>query len=162
MTSAREPPLKPLLAGGCQCGAVRFAIYAMPERIGLCHCRMCQKAAAAPFVSLADVPHRDFAWTRGTPASFRSSSVAVRDFCAACGTPLTFREIDGDVIEILTGAFDESARVPPTFEVGVESKLAWISEMPRLSAKSTLENSGEKTLSRLVNFQHPDHDTPDG
>ena len=57
----------PHLTGGCQCGAVRFAVYAEPPKIGLCHCRMCQKAVAGPFAVLAEVPWGDFAWTRGTP-----------------------------------------------------------------------------------------------
>ena len=83
------------LTGGCQCGAVRFAVYAQPEKIGICHCRMCQKAVAGPFAVLAEVPWAEFAWTRGTPSAFRSSSRAMRDFCAACGTPLSYRKPDG-------------------------------------------------------------------
>ena len=100
---------KAVFTGGCQCGAVRFAVYAeKPVRIGLCHCRMCQKAVAGPFVSLADVRHEDFAWTRGKPASFRSSTIAERDFCAACGTPLSYRQIGGPHIELTTGSFDRT------------------------------------------------------
>jgi hypothetical protein len=29
-----------LHTGGCQCGAMRFAVYIEPRKIGLCHCRM--------------------------------------------------------------------------------------------------------------------------
>ena len=108
MTAAR----KPVLTGGCQCGAVRFAVYAEPLRTGLCHCRMCQKAVAGPFISLADYRHEDFAWTRSKPASFRSSTIAERDFCAACGTPLSYRQIGGPNIELTTG---RARRMPPEF-----------------------------------------------
>jgi hypothetical protein len=83
MTSAS----KPVLTGGCQCGAVRFALSAPPRKVSICHCRMCQKAAGAPFASLAAIEHGDFAWTRGKPRAFRSSTIAMRDFCADCGTP---------------------------------------------------------------------------
>jgi hypothetical protein len=31
----------PVLTGGCQCGAVCYALYAKPDRVGICHCRMC-------------------------------------------------------------------------------------------------------------------------
>src|SRR5437879_13716571 len=82
---------KPVLTGGCQCGAIRFALKAVPNRVSICHCRMCQKAAGAPFASFADIEHADFAWTKGKPAAFKSSSIAMRDFCAACGTPLSFQ-----------------------------------------------------------------------
>lgn len=78
---------KPVLTGGCQCGAVRFAVSAPPNRISICHCRMYPKATGAPFASFADIEQTDFTWTRGKPAAFQSSSMAERDFCAACGTP---------------------------------------------------------------------------
>ncbi len=116
----------PLHTGGCQCGAVRFAVYVEPKKIGLCHCRMCQKAVAGPFAVLAEVPWGDFAWTRSQPAAFQSSSRAARDFCAACGTPLSYRHLGGPIIELLTGAFDEPERVAPTYAMGTESQLTWV------------------------------------
>ena len=145
--------------GGCQCGAVRFAIHAQPGKIGLCHCRMCQKAVAGPFAVLAEVPWGEFAWTRGQPAAFQSSSRAIRDFCAACGTPLSYRAPGGKIIELLTGAFDEPARVPPTYEVGTESKLTWLDAISTMPGKTTIENSGADEVAKIENYQHPDHDT---
>ena len=115
--------LKPVLTGGCQCGAIRFAVSASPVKVSICHCRMCQKAAGAPFASFAEIERGDFAWTRGTPAAFRSSSIAERDFCRDCGTPLSFRRIDGPRIEIMTGAFDRPDRMVPTQQFGTESRL---------------------------------------
>ena len=29
---------KPVLTGGCQCGAIRYALYGEPDRAGICHC----------------------------------------------------------------------------------------------------------------------------
>ena len=114
---------KLVLTGGCQCGAIRFAVKAAPVKISICHCRMCQKASGAPFASFADIDREDFAWTKGKPAAFRSSSIAERDFCSACGTPLSFRRIDGPRIEIMTGTFDRPDRVVPTRQFGTESRL---------------------------------------
>ena len=148
----------PAHTGGCQCGAVRFAVYAEPIKIGICHCRMCQKAVAGPFTVLAEVPWGEFAWTRGSPSAFQSSSRAARDFCAACGTPLSYRHPGGPIIELLTGAFDDPRRVAPTYQVGVESKLAWLAQLAALPAKSTLENTGAAKLADLVSYQHPDHE----
>ncbi|MFX4721656.1 GFA family protein, partial [Acinetobacter baumannii] len=70
---------KPVLTGGCQCGAIRFALSKAPVRVSICHCRMCQKATGAPFASFADIEQADFTWTRGRPATFQSSSIALRD-----------------------------------------------------------------------------------
>jgi hypothetical protein len=150
---------KPYLSGGCQCGAVRFAAYAEPLKIGICHCRMCQKAVAGPFAVLAEVTWSDFAWTRGTPSAFQSSSRAMRDFCGACGTPLSYRKPGGTIIELLAGAFDEPHRVAPTYAVGVESKLDWLERVSSLPVKSTEDNIGTTKLAEIVTFQHPDHDT---
>ena len=99
---------KPVLTGGCQCGAIRFAVSAAPTRISICHCRMCQKASGAPFASLADIEHENFSWTRGTPAAFKSSSIAERDFCAACGTHVLSRApgVPGAVL-LKVGTFDD-------------------------------------------------------
>jgi hypothetical protein len=149
----------PFLTGGCQCGSVRFAVYTEPKKIGLCHCRMCQKAVAGPFAVLAEVPWDDFAWTRGQPSTFQSSSRAARDFCAACGTPLSYREVGGPIIELLTGAFDDPRRVAPTYEVGTESQLAWVDRIAEMPGKTTLENTGAEKLAAIHSYQHPDHDT---
>jgi hypothetical protein len=149
---------KPLLTGGCQCGAIRFAIKATPLKVSICHCRMCQKATGAPFASLADIAKTDFSWTRGTPAAFRSSSIAERDFCAGCGTPLSYRRIDGDSIEIMTGAFDRPDRMIPTRQYGSESRLGWVVGIANLPSQTTLQNYGSEKLGSIVSHQHPDHD----
>ena len=149
---------KPVFTGGCQCGAVRFAVTATPNRVSICHCRMCQKASGAPFASFADINKTDFAWTKGEPAAFRSSSIAMRDFCAACGTPLSFRRIDGDRIEIMTGAFDHPDRVIPTRQFGTESRLGWVVGISNLPSLTTQQNYGPEKMATIVSHQHPDHD----
>ncbi len=149
---------KPVLTGGCQCGAIRFALTATPKRISICHCRMCQKATGAPFASFADIENADFSWTRGRPATFKSSSIALRDFCAACGTPLSFRLIDGPKIEILTGNFDRPDRVIPTRQYGTESRLGWVVGIANLPSQTTMQNYGSEKMATIKSHQHPDHD----
>lgn len=145
------------VTGGCQCGAVRYAFRGAPARIGLCHCRMCQKAVGGPFGVWAVVPLASFTWTRGAPATWASSSVATRDYCAGCGTPLSLRDIGGPTIELLAGTLDQPEQAIPTYEVGIEGKLAWLAALPGLPGKTTLETSD--VAATLVNHQHPDHDT---
>ena len=152
----------PLLTGGCQCGAVRYACYAGPSAVSICHCRMCQKAVGGPFATFAEIRREDFAWTRGGPQTFRSSSLVERDFCGNCGTPLSSCEIGGPVIYLSTGSFDAPGRVVPTIEFGAESKLAWMATAKQLPSKTTAESLDAAKLSRIVSYQHPDHDTQDG
>jgi hypothetical protein len=148
---------KPAMTGGCQCGAVRYALFEVPVST-VCHCRMCQKAVGGPFAALSKVPLAQFAWTRGTPGKFQSSSAAARHFCAACGTPLTFHYLDGDAIEVTTGSLDTPAEVPATRNFGVEARLPWIDRlMPgALPEVTTMEHATRV----VVSLQHPDHDTP--
>ena len=96
MTTDREP----VLTGGCQCGAVRYALYADPAAASICHCRMCQKAMGNLFMANASVPRKEFAWTAGVPATWQSSQIAERGFCQQCGTPLSFRYLTGEQISV--------------------------------------------------------------
>ncbi|HZY73583.1 MAG TPA: GFA family protein, partial [Edaphobacter sp.] len=84
------------ITGGCQCGAVRYALHTEIEGAHLCHCRMCQKQFGSYFAPWGSVPREKFELTRGTLAIFQSSLHAERGFCRNCGTPLTFGYIDGD------------------------------------------------------------------
>lgn len=149
---------KTVFTGGCQCGAVRFAVTATPNRVSICHCRMCQKASGAPFASFADVNKTDLAWTRGQPSFFHSSSIAERGFCPACGTPLSFARIDGDRIEIMTGTFDRPDRLVPTRQYGTESRLGWVVGISNLPSQTTQQNYGPEKMATIVSHQHPDHD----
>ena len=112
-----------LHTGGCQCGAVRYALHAELGNPHICHCRMCQKAFGNYFAPLAGVPPRDFAWTRGAPGTFRSSEAVERGFCRDCGTPLTYRVLDKDRISVSLGSLDDPSRVTPTKQYGIEGRL---------------------------------------
>jgi hypothetical protein len=152
-----------VLTGGCQCGAVRYALESMPEGAHLCHCRMCQKAVGGPFAALAPVRLAHFRWTRGTPGRFDSSNLAYRDHCTACGTPLSFGYHGKDWIDVTIGSLDEPDLVPPVREYGIESRLAWcvpsvLNALPGQDITGMM--SGQKVT--VISHQHPDHDTPDG
>lgn len=152
---------KPVLTGGCQCGGVRYALYAKPERVGICHCRMCQKAVGGPFFAWAASKATDLAWTRGAPAQFASSSSADRGFCSRCGTPLTFRyrKRPNDV-DISLGSLEQPGGAVPTLVMGIESRLDWCSSLlAGAPASATGELNPPEDLSRIINYQHPDYDT---
>jgi hypothetical protein len=141
------------VTGGCQCGAVRYALSETPV-VTLCHCRMCQKAVGGPFAALATVKRAALAWTRGAPAHFQSSSMAKRGFCAACGTPLTYEGVNSENLEVTAGSLDDAASFAPTEAFGTEAKLAWVDDIAALKSIPT-----EAKFEGLVSYQHPDRDT---
>jgi hypothetical protein len=116
------------LAGGCQCGAVRYRLEAEPTGASICHCRMCQKAGGAPFMAFGGVRMSEFVVTRGVISTFASSDIAERGFCARCGTPLTFRALGRDRISVTVGSLDNPSAVAPTSQLGAESKVGWLDE----------------------------------
>ncbi len=149
------------ITGGCQCGAVRYAITGPLGRSSICHCRMCQKAFGSFFGPLVGVKLTAFALTRGELAVFKSSDLVERGFCRDCGTPLTMFDIDGDKIDVSIGSLDDPAQAKPVLQFGVESRLPWFEELAGLPVRGTVDAEHAERL-RLIersNHQHPDHDT---
>ncbi len=141
------------LTGGCQCGAIRYALSDIPKGT-LCHCRMCQKAVGGPFAALATTDLAALTWVRGRPATFESSSVATRGFCPNCGTPLTYQGLDRSKIDITTCSLDDPSAIPLETIYGAESRVGW------LDALSTLpQHETESKYAGIVSKQHPDHDS---
>jgi hypothetical protein len=153
-------PLNGARTGGCQCGAVRYRITGPLGKSGICHCRMCQKALGNFGAALVSVAAAKLRWTRGTPATFRSSAIVARGFCRDCGTPLYMHE-DGDPeIEIAIGTLDDpNAIAAMTEQSGTESKVAWFDGMRELPPRATADYRSADDLARLKSLQHPDHDT---
>ena len=149
-----------VITGGCQCGAIRYAIAGPLGKASICHCRMCQKAFGSFFGPFVAVAAKDFKLTRGTLAIFKSSDIAERGFCRDCGTPLGFDFVGGEQIDVSIGSLDHPELARPTDQIGVESRLPWFGELAGLPERST---DTPERLQQIAssNHQHPDHDTQD-
>jgi hypothetical protein len=117
-------------AGGCLCGAVRFAFTGRPKWVAHCHCQSCRRNTGAAFATWIGVAADQFRWTRGEATRFSSSPKVWRGFCAACGTPLTYEaERWAGEVHINVGTLDEPGRFPPTAHVHYAERVAWL-KMP--------------------------------
>jgi hypothetical protein len=146
-----------LHTGGCQCGAVRYALHAEPTDPHICHCRMCQKAFGSFFAPLVGIALEDITWTRGLPRVFSSSEATERGFCGNCGTPLTFHYVFSDRISVSIGSLDDPKRVAPARQYGIESRAAYFDKLAALPGEAT--ELPQDHVDQLKSRQHPDHDT---
>lgn len=130
------------ITGGCQCGAVRYAMHVdRVEKPHVCHCRMCQKATGGLFAALAGCPKSKLEWTRGAPAVFASSSLATRGFCRACGTPLTFAyNMPEARIYVTIGSLDDPELADIEIQCGVESKISWVEFCEDVEGGATIDD----------------------
>ncbi len=146
-----------VLTGGCQCGAVRFAVGSPLGEASVCYCRMCQKATGSPFGLFVRVDRTKLEWTRGAPKSFASSNVARRGFCPDCGTPL-FWEYDNG-IDLTVASFDKAGDIEPTTQLCIAQRFPWLSRLTTLRARDlTSEAEYSEFMKSVVSYQHPDHE----
>ena len=123
--------------GGCLCGKIRFETSGDPRQTVYCHCFFCRRQTGAPVAAFAAFElNAGFRWSRGRPATYRSSPMVERRFCKACGTPLTFKaDEEPGRIHIAISAFDDPDRFPPDAHHHIGHKIAWFDvedALPRL------------------------------
>lgn len=122
-----------MLQGGCFCGFVRYEVTEAPSHQTHCHCSICRRTSAAPFVTWFTVSPAGFRLTRGEPASFASSEHGTRSFCPRCGTPLTFRSSRlADEVDVTACSLDEPETLVPRDHTRTSSMLPWIELGDRL------------------------------
>ncbi len=77
-------------SGGCLCGAVRYELSLGEPKFDVCHCAMCRRWSAGPFMGVHC--QRPATMTKDEGLQwYRSSQWAERGFCSRCGTSLFWR-----------------------------------------------------------------------
>ena len=122
------------VAGGCQCGSVRYALKGPPVTFYICHCTECQKQSASAFGQSLRVRNEDLAVAGNLTRFARKSpngSVLSCEFCRDCGTRLFHRrETYRNELNIKAGTLDDSSWLFPAGHIWTGSKQAWISVAP--------------------------------
>ena len=113
--------------GGCFCGAVRFAIDAGAYLTVNCHCTMCRRVHAAPYVTWLVVPVERFRYTRGAPAELQSSADGTRYFCNRCGTHVgCVNASHPEYYDVSLCSLDAPDAFAPTREFFADTRLPWV------------------------------------
>ena len=116
-----------MITGGCFCGAIQYDIDPDEYVAADCHCTMCRRAQAAPYVSWLVVPVEQFRYTKGTPTELQSSEKGKRYFCATCGTHIAcVNDKHPEIIDITIGSLDDPEAFKPKLAVFEDTRLSWV------------------------------------
>ena len=114
-------------AGGCHCGAVRYAIDAPLDDVAHCHCSICRKTSGGIVTTWATVPHDSFSWVRGEAAVYPSSGHSERFFCARCGALLAlWTTRSKHTIDVTIATLDHPELCRATRHIWQRSRLPWL------------------------------------
>jgi hypothetical protein len=94
------------LKARCLCGSVRFSAEIEGNDVGACHCKMCRRWSAGPFlyVECGETVQFEASSDLGI---YRSSKWAERGFCKQCGSSLYYRMLSSGHHSISAEAFDQ-------------------------------------------------------
>ncbi len=96
------------LTGGCLCGAVKFTATPENRRVGACHCDMCRRWTAGPFLSIGCANTIKIE-NDAAVAIYKSSEWAERHFCSKCGSTLWYKFVGPQEHFVSAEAFDDTA-----------------------------------------------------
>jgi hypothetical protein len=119
-----------LLAGGCLCGAIRYALRGPALFVSQCCCRDCRKATGTGHTTIIGVHNSQLEIRTGNPKTYLSKGDSggdvIRHFCAECGGRLyTSGTLPGELVMIQAGSLDDPNRITPESVVYAKDALAW-------------------------------------
>lgn len=113
-----------MLEGGCFCGRVRYEVDEGEYIAADCHCTLCRRIHAAPYVSWLVVPMQHFRYTSAPPNPLRSTESGTRYFCGACGTHVAcVNAAHPEIVDVSICSLDAPEAFVPTREVFTDTRL---------------------------------------
>ncbi len=117
------------LAGGCQCGAVRYRVTGRPVVFYLCHCSECQRHTSSAFGESLRIRREDFAVEGALAVTRRTAeSGAVREgwFCPACGVRIWHGSTGSAEVNVKAGTLDDTSWLVPAGHIWTRSKQPFV------------------------------------
>lgn len=119
--------------GGCQCGAIRYAISADPIMTYACHCTICQTQSGSAFGLAAVFDAAALRLSGIEPIHFVRAGHGRRfrcHFCPQCGTRLYQKwyteQGDYPFLSLKPGTLDDASWFRPGCHVWTESTKHWV------------------------------------
>ncbi len=121
--------------GRCLCGAVTFSADVAKLEIDACHCEMCRRWSAGPYIGL---PHDGPVRFTGVDniGRYKSSEWAERGFCKACGSSLFYHLLGTDHYSFSAGSLDDANGLDLVAQIFIDEKpdyYDFANETPKLT-----------------------------
>ena len=130
-----------VLAGSCQCGAVRYTVADEFAYASNCHCSQCRAATGSAFKAFAGIEREKLEITEGQEhVAIFGEQDANDTRCAVCGAFLFSVVRDGAFVHVAMGSLVDAPTIRPTKHIFVGSKAAWFEitdDLPQFDEHST-------------------------
>ena len=115
-----------VLVGGCQCGAVRYAVADEFRYAANCHCSNCRATTGSAFKAFAGIEREKLEITKGQDDLLLIGEEDANDTrCRLCGSFLFSVVRDGAFVHVAMGSLIDAPSIRPTEHIFVGSKAPW-------------------------------------
>ena len=130
-----------MLAGRCECGAVRYSVADEFLYASNCHCSRCRAATGSAFKPFAGIEREKLQITNGANGLLIVGEETLNDTrCAKCGSLLFSVVRDGAYVHVALGSLVDSPSMRPTKHIFVGSKAPWFEitdDLPQFEEHAT-------------------------
>jgi hypothetical protein len=120
------------LAGGCDCGTIRYRVATAPLFVHCCHCRWCQRESGSSFALNAMIESDRLVMLAGAPECVDTPTFSGRGQqifrCPRCRVALwSHYSGAGPVVAFVrVGTLDDPDCLPPDIHIFTASKQPWV------------------------------------
>ena len=130
-----------MLAGKCECGAVRYSVADEFLYSSNCHCSRCRAATGSAFKPFAGIEREKLEITDGADGLLIVGEETLNDTrCARCGSLLFSVVRDGAFVHVALGSLVDAPSMRPTKHIFVGSKAPWFEitdDLPQFEEHAT-------------------------
>ena len=130
-----------VLVGGCQCGAVRYAVADEFRYAANCHCSNCRATTGSAFKAFAGIEREKLEITKGQDDLLLIGEEDANDTrCRRCGSFLFSVVRDGTFVHVAMGSLVDTPSIRPTEHIFVGSKAPWFEitdDLPQFDGHAT-------------------------
>jgi hypothetical protein len=115
-----------MLAGKCECGAIRYRVPDAFLYAANCHCSNCRAATGSAFKAFAGIERDRLEVVTGADALLVwGDDLANHTRCGACGSLLYSVVRDGAYVHVAMGSLADEPSIRPGEHIFVGSKAPW-------------------------------------